>query len=368
MRDENKETQAEKIRNMFPILGDREAVLAEINGNDKLRPWFKSLKNDEYRERFLDICSGARGLRMTYDGYFKHVFNTDIHRDRLEALISAILGQKVKIKEVLPQESLCVSSDKTLVIMDVVVELEDGSITNVEMQKHGYSFPGERAACYAADLLLRQYKRVRDTGRQGDGFKKKSIYKDIRPVYTIVFFEKSPKAFHEKEQQLNFLHHAECKSDTGVKVNLLQNFYFVPLDIFRSVYENKTVDTELAAWLMFLATDQPADICSLIEAYPYFKDLYRDVFELASDIEGVMKVFSKELQELDEGTTQYMIDELADENEELRHKVSELEGSYTELEGSYTELEGSYTELEDENTNLKSEIQRLQALLASKNV
>ena len=105
---------------------------------------------------------------------------------------------------------------------------------------------------------------------------------------------------------------------------------------------------------MFLATDQPADICSLIEAYPYFKDLYRDVFELASDIEGVMKVFSKELQELDEGTTQYMIDELADENEELRHKVSELEGSYTELE--------------DENTNLKSEIQRLQALLASKKV
>ena len=119
---------------------------------------------------------------------------------------------------------------------------------------------------------------------------------------------------------------------------------------------------------MFLATDQPADICSLIEAYPCFEDLYRDVFELASDIEGVMKVFSKELQELDEGTTQYMIDELADENEELRHKVSELEGSYTELEGSYTELEGSYTELEDENTNLKSEIQRLQTLLASKNV
>ena len=98
---------------------------------------------------------------------------------------------------------------------------------------------------------------------------------------------------------------------------------------------------------MFLATDQPADICSLIEAYPHFGDLYRDVFELASDIEGVMNVFSKELQELDEGTTQYMIDELADEVEELRSEVSELK---------------------DENTNLKSELQRLQALLASKKV
>ncbi len=42
--------------------------------------------------------------------------------------------------------------------MDIVVELEDGSIANVEAQKIGYAFPGQRSACYSADLLLRQYK------------------------------------------------------------------------------------------------------------------------------------------------------------------------------------------------------------------
>ena len=41
------------------------------------------------------------------------------------------------------------------------MELEDGSLANIEIQKIGYAFPGQRGACYSADLLLRQYKRVR---------------------------------------------------------------------------------------------------------------------------------------------------------------------------------------------------------------
>ena len=45
--------------------------------------------------------------------------------------------------------------------MDIIVETANGSVVNVEVQKIGYNFPGERAACYNADLLLRQYQRIR---------------------------------------------------------------------------------------------------------------------------------------------------------------------------------------------------------------
>ena len=355
MENEITSTKLSGIRAKFPLLKDRETVLSEIQNSEKLRNWFENLKTDEDRNRFLDICTGARGLRMTYDGYFKYIFDTELHRDRLEALISVILGQKVKIKEVLPLESICVGSDKSIVIMDIVVELEDGSIANVEMQKHGYSFPGERAACYSADLLLRQYKRVKDTAQDDGNQKKRFVYKDIKPVYTIVFYEKSPKAFHEMNQQAHFIHHAECKADTGVKLNLLQHFFFIPLDIFRTLYENKIADTELAAWLMFLSTDNPEAICRLIEAYPCFEAIYRDIYELTADIEGVMNLFSKELQELDEGTTQYMIDELTDEVNELKGRTTELEGRTTELEGENVMLKGRTTKLEGENTELKGE-------------
>ena len=40
-------------------------------------------------------------------------------------------------------------------------EEQQNSLANVEVQKIGYSFPGQRSACYSSDLLLRQYKRVK---------------------------------------------------------------------------------------------------------------------------------------------------------------------------------------------------------------
>ena len=81
----------------------------------------------------------------------------------------------MKIKEILPLESICVASDETLLKMDIIVELVDGSIANVEIQRHGYEFPGQRSACYASDLLLRQYKRVKDTVSE----RQQMSYRDI---------------------------------------------------------------------------------------------------------------------------------------------------------------------------------------------
>lgn len=69
--------------------------------------------------------------------------------------------QEVHIIEVLPGDSARIADESSLVIMDIVVQLKDGSIANLEIQKIGYKFPGERSSCYSADLLLRQYKRVR---------------------------------------------------------------------------------------------------------------------------------------------------------------------------------------------------------------
>ena len=96
--------------------------------------------------------------------------------------------------------------------MDIVVQLGDGSIANVEVQRIGYAFPGQRGACYSADLLLRQYKRVK--GEKG----KKFSYRDIKKVYTIVFYEKSTKEFHEFEDI--YIHHSQQETDTGLKIDL----------------------------------------------------------------------------------------------------------------------------------------------------
>ena len=91
----------------------------------------------------------------------KEIFNPELYPERLEALLSLLLETEVKIKRVLPNDSVRFADESTLLITDIVVEFEDGILANIEIQKIGYSFPGQRIACYFADLLLRQYKRVK---------------------------------------------------------------------------------------------------------------------------------------------------------------------------------------------------------------
>ena len=97
---------------------------------------------------------------MTYDFVSKEILNPESHRERVNEFLSLLLKQQVHILEVLPNDGTRIAEESSLLIMDIVVELEDGSIVNLEIQKIGYMFPGERSACYSADLLLRQYKRV----------------------------------------------------------------------------------------------------------------------------------------------------------------------------------------------------------------
>ncbi len=77
------------------------------------------------------------------------------------------------------------------------------------------------------------------------------------------------------------------------------------------------------AWLAFLTCDKPEDILRLINSHPYFTELYEDLYSMASDTEKVMSMFSKELQELDEGTVQLMIDEYQETITQLAGQVSQ---------------------------------------------
>ena len=109
-------------------------------------------------------------------------------------------------------------------MIDIIVELKNHSIVNVEIQKIGYLFPGQRAACYSSDMLLRQYKRVCSKHRN------KFSYKNIQAVYSIVLFEKSPKEF--QHFPLEYIHYFSQVSNTGMHMELLQKYFFIPLDIF----------------------------------------------------------------------------------------------------------------------------------------
>ena len=307
------------------MLWRREDILKYVDAHEHLKRIFNEWRPEEQKE-FLNICTGVRGVKMLYDGFFKEVMNPEYAPQRLDDFLTQVLGRRTRVTKVLPNDSTRLTDESSLLVMDIVVEFEDGAIGNIEVQKMGYLFPGERSACYSADLLLRQYKRLRDEK------KKEFSYRDIRTVYTIVLFEHSPKAFQACPG--TYYHFLEHKADTGIKLEMPQKFIYIPLDIFRKKQQNEngSIHNKLEAWLTFFCRDEPEMILKLIEEYPEFKALYGDAYELCRNVEGVMQIFSKELLEMDRNTVKLMIDEMQEEIEKRGQTIKAQEQRIKELE------------------------------------
>ena len=344
-----------KLKQYFPMIREREDIEREIRENPKLLEKYREW-DEEQQEEFLDYCTGVKGVKVLYDAFFKEIMNPENTPERLNELLSLLLGQSVTIKRVLPGDSTRLADEQSLLIMDILVELADTSLANVEVQKIGYSFPGQRSACYSSDLLLRQYKRVK-------GEKKKAFsYKDIKSVYTIVFFETSIKEFHEYPQ--NYIHNFKQQSDTGLELELLQKYVFIPLDIFRGIYHNN-LRNKTEAWLTFLSTDEPEIIIELISQYPEFKEMYEEIYVMCQNVEKVMEMFSKELIQLDRNTVQYMIDEMQDtidvQKEELEAKQETIDTQKGELEQQKATISTQKNELEEQKTTINTQKEELEA-------
>lgn len=153
------------LKDYFPMIRSREEILKEIQDNIKFTEKFYSWRESE-RQEFLDFCTGIRGVKILYDSFFKEIMNPETVPERLEDFLSVLLQRKVKIVDVLPGDSSRIADEQSLLIMDILVRFEDGTYCNVEVQKIGYAFPGERSACYSSDLLLRQYKMARSQKKE----------------------------------------------------------------------------------------------------------------------------------------------------------------------------------------------------------
>ena len=358
---------ANNLRDCFPMIQSREEILKRINEEDHLKKTYYSWKEEE-RKEFLEMCTGARGVKMLYDGFFKEVMNPEYAPQRLSDFLSAVLEAPLRVKAVLPNDTTRLTDESSLLILDIVVEFMDGRIANVEVQKIGYLFPGERSACYSADLLLRQYKRLRDER------KKQFSYRDIRTVYTIVLFEHSPEEFHAYPGI--YRHCFEQKSDTGLRLRMPQKFTYIALDIFKKKQHNEgdRIHDRLEAWLTFFCRDEPEMIFRLIEEYPEFKALYEDVFELCRNVEGLMEIFSKELLEMDRNTVKLMIDQMqekSDQQEEtIEVQTQVIQAKDAELESvkqqKNAELEAAKQQMQCQAESFEQRIAELERKLAER--
>lgn len=196
-------------------------------------------------------------------------------------------------------------------------------------------------------MLLRQYKRVRrELG-------KKFHYRDIKKVYTIVLFEKSNSVFKSFSKDI-YIHRFQQQSDSGIELNLLQEYTFICLDIFDNIIHNegRKIDGRLEEWLVFLKEDDPDMIIKLLEQNSKFRDIYEEIYSICRNSERMMGMFSKELEILDRNTVKLMIDELdealGEERETLKAEKESLEAEMQEAKAEKESLETEMQRTKDE--------------------
>ena len=210
-------------------------------------------------------------------------------------------------------------------------------------------------SCYSADLLLRQYSRVRE--QKG----KKFTYSDLKKVYTIIIFEQSPAELHKDEYKDKYVHHGSTLFDTGIELNMLQDYYLIALDVFEKSYYSmdKKVINELNGWLALLSVDSTDRLDELITDYPYLEGIFVDMAGYLDSPAEVIDMFSEALKILDENTVHYMIEEMKKQIDEDKKAMAEKDDALARKDAM---LDKNKTELED----AKAEIERLKKQLQTK--
>lgn len=232
------------------------------------------------------------------------------------------------------------------VIFDLLVQFEDGSIANVEIQRMGIAMPSKRSAVYSADIVSRQFATAREQ------CKADVDYDMIQPVYTIIIFEKSNGVFLESDK---YIHHFQQRSDTGIEMEFLQYYDYICLDIFKEKHPRTA--GELEKWLNFLSIEDVSEMEQFLLDNPSFQDVYDCAILMLKDREGLLKMISDFWAKEDviaslERTNKSINKRLKKENEEYKRQ----------LEKSQSEL----VEAEEELRKKDTEIKRLQTLLNEK--
>ena len=137
-------------------------------------------------------------------------------------------------------------------------------------------------------------------------------------------------------------------------MDLLQDYIFISLDIFRSKMHNKKVTTLLEAWMTFFSTDDPEEIIKLITDFPQFKPMYETLYQMCRNVENVMGFFSEELREMDRNTVRYMIDELQKEVDTQKTLLQEKDAALAENATALAEKDALIASLQAELANVRS--------------
>ena len=109
-----------KLQQYFPMIRTREEVLNEIESKSRLKNLFYEW-TEENQNEFLDFCTGVKGIKIMYDFMIKEILNPENTPERVNELLTLLLGQRVRIVDVLPNDGTRLADESTLLITEMEV-------------------------------------------------------------------------------------------------------------------------------------------------------------------------------------------------------------------------------------------------------
>ena len=134
---------------------------------------------------------------------------------------------------------------------------------------------------------------------------------------------------------------------------------------FSENIENRSIENKLEAWLFLRSSDEPERIMELLEKVSEFREIYEEVYQMCRNVEGIMSLFSKELEEMDRNTVSYMVEELEAEvkaaEERAEQEKQERKAAEERAKKEMEERERQIAELQEKIKRLESRKDEQQA-------
>ena len=198
----------------------------------------------------------------------------------------------------------------------------------------------------------------------------KPSYKAMRKVHTIILFEDSNKSLISDMDKALYFHVGKTRFNTGIKIELLQDFVLVSLDTFKKYrysdiregrtkitdydYDSSQYNDELVSdkmktdrlkYLSLFVAETPQEIDRLIEIFPDLETVRRDINEYLGRPGEVLSMFSEALRILDRNTAELMVDRMKDEIVDLKEQNDELSVQNEALKSSSAEKDAEIARL-----------------------
>ena len=217
---------------------------------------------------------------MKNDIMFKYFFSKKGNEKYLECFLSSLLEQKIKIRKIIHDSHLEQKNHEDKYgILDLDVELENGEIINIEMQRKNLFNIEKRTSFHGAKKLTEQLK----PGNKYENLKKVIIIAilDYSFIDLPEYINRTERVIKgHPEYKLNKIDATIKDMSNEYKLNNEVEYIYIELDKYRK--SNPDMEKEINQWLAFLDMER-GDLLKMAKNNKVVKEAIEEYEEMTDE-------------------------------------------------------------------------------------